>query len=50
MRHIILTLEEKKNRGRHTLKTELTEMQHCSVVKEKCSDGIPSACNYLLVE
>ena len=32
------------------VKTELTEIQHCSVVKEMCSDGMPSAHNYLLAE
>jgi hypothetical protein len=32
------------------IKTELTEMQNYSVVKEKCSEGMPIVCKYLLAE
>jgi hypothetical protein len=36
---------KKKDEG---IKTVLTETQHYSVVKEKCSDGKPSVYSYLL--
>jgi len=47
MHHIFLTLLKQTDEN---IKTELTEMQHCSVLKEKCSDGMPSVHSYLLAE
>jgi hypothetical protein len=42
MHHITLT---PKKTDENT-KTELTEMQNYSVVKEKCSEGMPIVCKY----